>query len=115
MYQPGSKSTVTSKFVGSSKVLANSVVAGGGGQGGQGFQGGMQGSGLQGRSMVAPPRKVEGHDLGKTTKSNFEQTVQNLKSKPQQKVLEDEYINVPALSLRACRRRLNTWNTSSSS
>lgn len=88
MYQPGSKSTVTSKLIGSSKVLANSAVGGGG------FQGGMQGSSLQGRSMLAPPRKVEGHDLGKTTKSNFEQTVQNLKSKPQQKVLEDEYINV---------------------
>ena len=82
MYQPTSKSTITSKLVTSSKVMANSAVGGG-----QGLQGGMQGSALQGRSMVAPTRKVEGHDLGKTTKSNFEQTVQNLKSKPQQKVL----------------------------
>lgn len=52
--------------------------------------------GIKGKSMVgvAPSRKVEGHDLGKTTKSNFEQTVNHLKSKPNQRVLEDEYINV---------------------
>ncbi len=51
MYQPGSKSTVTSKLIGTSKVLANSTVGGG-------VQGGMQGSGLQGRSMVGATRKV---------------------------------------------------------
>jgi|688.fasta_scaffold2334229_1 hypothetical protein len=53
MYQPGNKSTVTSKILGSSKVLGSSAI------------------GLQGKSMVAVPKKVEGHDLGKTTKSNF--------------------------------------------
>lgn len=71
MYQPGNKSTVTSK------VLPNNSSIG-----------------LHGKSMLNPARKVEGHDLAKTTKTNFEQTVQNLKSKPNQKVLEDEYINV---------------------
>jgi hypothetical protein len=50
MYQPGSKSTVTSKLIGTSKLLANSAIGG--------AQGGMQGSGLQGRSMVGPTRKV---------------------------------------------------------
>jgi hypothetical protein len=94
MYQPGNKSTVTSKILGSSKVLQSS------------------GIGLQGKSMVGATRKVEGHDLGKTTKSNFEQTVQNLKSKPNQKVLEDEYINVPGGVVRDCRRRSSTWSTS---
>ena len=29
----------------------------------------------------------------KTTKTNFQQTVSNLKNKPTQKVLEDQYIN----------------------
>ena len=31
--------------------------------------------------------------LGKATKGNFEQTVNHLKKKPAQKVLEDDYIN----------------------
>ena len=75
MYQPGNnnKSTVVSKVLGNNSTL-----------------------GLQGKSMIGnTTRKVEGHDMAKTTKTNFEQTVQNLKSKPNQKVLEDEYINVP--------------------
>ncbi len=74
MYQPGNnnKSTVVSKVLGNNSTL-----------------------GLQGKSMIGnTTRKVEGHDMAKTTKTNFEQTVQNLKSKPNQKVLEDEYINV---------------------
>lgn len=72
MYQPTNKSIVQSKVMGTSAI-----------------------GGLQGKSMVAnTTRKVEGHDLAKTTKTNFEQTVQNLKSKPNQKVLEDEYIKV---------------------
>lgn len=74
MYQPANnnKSTVVSKVLGNNSSL-----------------------GLQGKSMIGnSTRKVEGHDMAKTTKTNFEQTVQNLKSKPNQKVLEDEYINV---------------------
>jgi hypothetical protein len=67
MYQPGNKSTVTSKIIPNNSSIG----------------------GLQGKSMINPTRKVEGHDLAKTTKSNFEQTVHNLKSKPNQKVLED--------------------------
>jgi hypothetical protein len=65
MYQPANKSIATSKLLGSSAI-----------------------GGLHGKSMIgASTRKVEGHDLAKTTKTNFEQTVQNLKSKPNQKVL----------------------------
>lgn len=50
MYQPNNnKSIATSKLLGSSAL-----------------------GGLQGKSMVpAVTRKVEGHDLGKTVKSNF--------------------------------------------
>jgi hypothetical protein len=50
MYQPNNnKSIATSKLLGSSTL-----------------------GGLQGKSMVpAVTRKVEGHDLGKTVKSNF--------------------------------------------
>jgi hypothetical protein len=83
MYQPGNKSMVQSKVLGSSAI-----------------------GGLQGRSMIGnPTRKVEGHDLAKTTKSNFEQTIQNLKSRPNQKVLEDEYINVTVAIPRDFNRR----------
>ena len=89
MYQPNNKSMTTSKLLGSSSI-----------------------GGLQGKSMIAPPtRKVEGHDLAKTTKTNFEQTVQNLKSKPNQKVLEDEYINVLTVTFRDFKKRSNICNT----
>lgn len=56
----------------------------------------LMGDGLAGKSMMPNKsiKKVEGQDLGKTTKSNFEQTVGNLKNKPNKKVLEDEYIGV---------------------
>lgn len=67
MYQPANnnKSTVVSKVLGNNSSL-----------------------GLQGKSMINnSTRKVQGHDMAKTTKTNFEQTVQNLKSKPNQKVL----------------------------
>lgn len=92
MYQPGgNRSTVTSKVLPNASTL---------------------GIGLQGKSMVNVPKKVEGHDLAKTTKSNFEQTIQNLKSKPNQKVLEDEYINVNVGQFRVCRRKSSTWSMS---
>lgn len=46
-------------------------------------------------SHLGPTRKVEGQDLsrsGPVVKKNFEQTISNLKSRPTQKVLEEEYI-----------------------
>ena len=47
--------------------------------------------GVSGKSVLGSKliKKVEGHDLGKTAKTNFEQTVNNLRNKPNQKVLED--------------------------
>lgn len=80
MYQPGG--VVANKSVAVSKVFGNTM------------------EGLSGKSMLnnrSSVRKVEGQDFGKTAKSSFEQNVQNLRSKPNQKVLEDEYINVPIL------------------
>ena len=52
--------------------------------------------GVKGKSMVGRPggKKVEGHDMTKTAKSRFEVSVSQLKNKPTQKVLEDEYIGV---------------------
>ena len=78
MYQQGSG--LTNKSMAVSKVVGNPL-----------------GDGLAGRSIISnksgipnkSTRKLEGHDLGKTAKSNFEQTVHNLKTKPNQKVLED--------------------------
>jgi hypothetical protein len=88
MYQPGS--ALANKSVAVSKLVGNNL-----------------GDGLIGKSMVSnksmlpnksmmpkSTRKIEGHDLGRTAQSGFEQTVQTLKSRPNQKVLEDEYINV---------------------
>ena len=76
MYQPG---VVNNKSVAVSKVFGNTMS-----------------EGLAGKSMLANKsvRKVEGQDFGRTAKSSFEQNVNNLRSRPNQKVLEDEYINV---------------------
>lgn len=58
-----------------------------------GSQGNFGGSSKIQNSSI---KKIEGQDMGrsgmKTVKTNFEQTVTNLKNKPTQKVLEDEYI-----------------------
>ena len=101
MYQQGSG--LANKSVAVSKLIGNTL-----------------GDGLAGKSMLSnesgvqnkSTRKVEGHDLAKTTKTNFEQTVNNLKSKPNQKVLEDEYINVVWTLGRDSKRRSSTWSTS---
>jgi hypothetical protein len=72
MYQKG---VVANKSVAVSKLLGNSMT-----------------EGLSGKSMLGnnrSTRKVEGHDLGRTAISGFEQTVHHLKNKPNQKVLED--------------------------
>lgn len=39
-------------------------------------------------------KKIEGQDIMGNSKVNFEQKINKLKSKPNQKVLEDEYIKV---------------------
>ena len=83
MYQQGPG--LANKSIAVSKVMGNTL-----------------GDGLAGKSLLSnksaipnkSTRKIQGHDLGGTVKSNFEQTVHNLKTKPNQKVLEDEYINV---------------------
>ena len=96
MYQQG---VVNNKSIAVSKLMGNSLV-----------------DGLSGKSMLAnnkSTRKVEGHDLGRTAKSNFEQTVHNLKSKPNQKVLEDEYINVPMIVVRVSKNKSNIWSMNS--
>lgn len=73
MYQPGG--IVTNKSMAVSKFMGNPSIA----------------DGLQGKSMIGNKsiKKVEGHDFSKTVKTNFEQTINNLKTKPNQKVLED--------------------------
>jgi hypothetical protein len=72
MYQPGivnNKSMAVSKVMGTSNLVE-----------------GVSGKSVLGSKLI---KKVEGHDLGKTAKTNFEQTVNNLRNKPNQKVLED--------------------------
>ena len=86
MRQTGGGGVIANKSMAVSKVMGgNSFVDGIGGK-----------SILQNKSI----KKVEGHDFGKTSKSNFEQTVNNLKNKPNQKVVEDEYINVHMVEVR---------------
>ena len=94
MYQQGS--TLGNKSVAVSKLVGNNL-----------------GDGLAGKSMLSNKsvmpnksmRKVEGHDLGRSAKSGFEQTVQSLKTRPNQKVIEDEYIGVPMSLVRVCRNK----------
>lgn len=45
-------------------------------------------------SITYSVKKIEGQDLFGGSKTNFEQKINKLKSKPNQKVLEDEYIKV---------------------
>jgi methyl coenzyme M reductase subunit C-like uncharacterized protein (methanogenesis marker protein 7) len=96
MYQTGGKSMVGNKSMAVSKVMGSSMTGG-----------------LQGKSMIPNQgvRKVEGHDVGNVVKGSFEQTISKLKSKPSQRVLEDEYINVVLIGCRDCRSRSNTCNT----
>ncbi len=54
-------------------------------------------------------KKIEGNDLGKTTKTNFEKTVNHLKTKPQNKVLEDEYIAVCVNLFRGYNNKSNIY------
>ena len=61
------------------------------------FMGASTLDGVKGKSMVGrggANKKVEGHDMAKTAKSKFEASVSQLKNRPNQKVLEDEYIGV---------------------
>lgn len=97
MYQPGNKSGQQ----GGGGVINNKSMAV------SKFMGTGMGEGLVGKSALPNKsmKKIEGHDFGKTNKSTFEQTVSNLKNKPSQKVLEDEYINVPMILLRGYKKK----------
>lgn len=88
MYQPNNKSIAVSKVINNNSIT------------------GLQGKSMIGNSMLnGSTRKVEGHDFSKTSKTNFEQTVNNLKNKPNQKVLEDDYINVKNEWCRVCNNK----------
>jgi hypothetical protein len=82
MYQPGG--VVGNKSIAVSKLMGSSGIDGLAGKSLTPHGQAVGKSALGGGST----RKVEGHDLAKS-KGNFEQTVSNLKSKPNQKVLED--------------------------